>query len=46
VFTYVFAYGLVNNYGYLRKYNVKEEEEEEEDKIVAKDVKSNDPGML
>jgi hypothetical protein len=22
VFTYVFAYGLINNYGYLRKYSV------------------------
>jgi hypothetical protein len=41
-FTYVFAYGLINNYGYLRKYSV----QELEDKIIAKDVKGNYPGML
>jgi len=42
VFTYLFAYGLINNYAYLRKYSV----QEQEDKIIAKDVKANDPGML
>jgi hypothetical protein len=42
MFTYVFVYGLINNYGYLRKYSV----QEQEDKIIAKDVKANDPGML
>jgi hypothetical protein len=42
VFTYVFAYSLINNYKYLRKYSV----QEQEDKIIAKNVKANDPGML
>jgi len=42
VFTYVFAYGLINNYEYLRKYSV----QEQEDKIISKDVIANDPGML
>lgn len=42
MFTYVFAYGLIDNYGYLRKYGV----QEQEDKIITKDVKANDPGML
>ena len=42
VFTYVFVYSLINNDGYLRKYSV----QEQEDKIIEKDVKANDPGML
>jgi hypothetical protein len=42
VFTYVFVYGLMNNYVYLRKYSV----QDQEDKIIVKDVKANDPGML
>lgn len=42
VFTYVIAYGLINDYGYPRKYSV----QEREDKIIAKEVKANDPGML
>ena len=36
MFNYVFVYGLINNYGYLRKYSVREQE----DKIIVKDVKA------
>jgi hypothetical protein len=38
VFTYIFVYGLINNYGYLRKYSV----QDQEDKIIVKDVKAWD----